>query len=325
MRTVGFVISKKENEKRRAILPEQIALLKNKQYLFFEQGYGEVLGYSDQQYINAGVNIVSRDEALSKDIICDPKIGDAQYLKDLKEGQLIFGWVHSVQNKSITDILVENKISALAWEDMFESGRHVFWRNNELAGEAAIMHAFTLFGKLPYDCKVAIIGKGNIARGAYRILSALGAEIKVYDKRMEQLLRDEISEFDVIVNGILWDVDREDHILNREDLLKMKSTSMIVDISCDRNGAIETSIPTTIEDPIYYCEGVLHYVVDHTPALVSHTVSKTLGDEVVKYLDLIIENIDLSFNETLHNALIIERGNILDNRINLFQKRNELV
>lgn len=59
---------------------------------------------------------------------------------------------------------------------MFQDGRHVFWRNNESAGEAAIMHAFTLYGKLPYERNVAILGRGNSARGAYKFLSELGAK-----------------------------------------------------------------------------------------------------------------------------------------------------
>ncbi|MGG4180038.1 N(5)-(carboxyethyl)ornithine synthase [Virgibacillus pantothenticus] len=320
MKTMGFVVSKKENEKRRALLPQQIKFIKNKGSLFFEEGYGEVLGYNDKDYIKEGVNIASREEVLKKDIICDPKIGDAEYLKDLTPGQTIFGWVHAVQNKDITDVLIENRLTAFAWEDMFIEGRHVFWRNNELAGEAAVMHAFTLFGKLPYDCKVALIGKGNIARGAYKILSSLGAEIVVYDKKMEKLLRSEIEYFDVIVNGVLWDVTRDDHIIYKEDLMRMKKPSMIIDISCDKAGGIETSIPTTIEDPVYSVENVLHYVVDHTPALVSSSVTKTIGDELVKYIDTLIES-NIVENGTLKDSLIINEGKIIDGRISQFQNR----
>src|SRR5690606_38946688 len=145
--------------------------------LFFEAGYGEFFGHADQEYVDAGANVVSTEEALSKDVICDPKIGDATYLGNLRSGQTIFGWIHAVQNRSITDQIISKEIVAIAWEDMFDEGRHVFWRSNELAGEAAIMHAFTLYGKLVYECKVALIGRGNVARGAYRILSCMGASI----------------------------------------------------------------------------------------------------------------------------------------------------
>jgi N5-(carboxyethyl)ornithine synthase len=320
MKNIGFVISTKENEKRRAILPCYLKDIKNKNSIYIETGYGDVLGYTDDDYRNVGANVVSREEALTKEIICDPKIGDANYLKALDCNQLLFGYVHAIQNESTTDIILEKSLSAIAWEDMYEEGRHVFWRNNELAGEAAVMHAFTFCGKLPYECNVAIIGKGNVARGAYRILASLGAKIQVYNRKMEKLLRKEISEFDIIVNGILWDDTRKDHIIYREDLKKMKRNAMIIDISCDRAGGIETSIPTTIEKPTYYDENVLHYVVDHTPSLVYDTASDSFGKEIVKYLDYMLEDkIDECI--VLQEAFIIKDGKIIDDRINEYQNR----
>ena len=320
MKSVGFLVSTKENEKRRALLPEHVSKLKNRQLLYFEKGYGEALGHTDEEYILAGANISTRAEVIKKDFICDPKIGDANYLLELKDGQGIFGWVHAVQNKSITDCIVDRKLTAIAWEDMYDRGRHVFWRNNELAGEAAVLHAFTLYGKVPYECNVALIGRGNIARGAYKTLSSLGANVTVYDKRTEGLLRAEIDKYDVIVNGILWDVYREDHIIYKKDLERMKKRSMIIDISCDRAGGIETSHPTTIEDPVYIVNNVLHYVVDHTPALISYSVTKSLGDEIIKYIDFIIED-NFQNNDVLNKALIIKNGEIIDRRIIDFQQR----
>lgn len=320
MKTIGFLMSTKENEKRRALLPEHIYSIKNKNYLYFEEGYGSILGYNDKEYISAGANVVPRAEVINKDVICDPKIGDADYLSELKKGQVVFGWIHAVQNKSITDKILNNKLTAIAWEDMFEKGRHVFWRNNELAGEAAIMHAFTIYGKAPYECNVALIGRGNVARGAYKILSCLGANICIYDKKTESLLREEISLYDVIVNGVLWDVYRKDHIIYINDLEKMKKPALIIDISCDRAGAIESSVPTTIEKPVYYFKGVLHYVVDHTPAMMNYTVTKVIGNELIKYIDEIIEDKE-EVNEVLRNAIIIKNGMILDKRIIDYQNR----
>jgi N5-(carboxyethyl)ornithine synthase len=320
MKTVGLLISTKENEKRRALLPKHLPFIKHRNKLFFETGYGEFFGHSDAEYIAAGANIVSKQEALSQDIICDPKIGDATYLSELKRGQTIFGWIHAVQNRSITDRIISKEITAIAWEDMFADNRHVFWRSNELAGEAAIMHAFTLYGKSVYECKVALIGRGNVSRGAYRILSCLGASINVYDRKNEGLLRKEVGKFDVIVNALLWDVYRKDHIIYREDLIKLKKPAMIIDISCDRAGAIETSRPTTIEDPVYSVDGVMHYVVDHTPALVGYSVSDCLGQELINYLDIIIEG-NADQNEVLRQATCIQDGQIIDKKIVDFQGR----
>ncbi len=320
MKTIGFVISHKENENRRALIPDDILFVKNKKFLFIEKGYGDVLGYTDEDYLSHGIGgVCSREEILKKDIICDPKVGDAEYLEQLHE-QTIFGWIHAVQNRDITDKIVNAKLTAFAWEDMFEMGRHVFWRNNEIAGEAAIMHAYLLHGIFPYNTKVAVLGRGNTARGAIRMLNDMGAQVCTYDRRTEKLFQKELGDFDVVVNSILWDTTRKDHIIYRDDLKRMKPGAMIVDISCDRAGAIETSIPTTIEKPDYIVDGIRHYVVDHTPSLFYKSTSLSISHEVVRFLDTFIDN-SASSDELLKGCLIIENGRIVDPRITVFQNR----
>ena len=318
MKTIGFIISHKENELRRALIPEDLLSVKHREQVYIETGYGKKLGYSDEEYKNMGCHICPREEILEKDILCDPKIGDAEYLNKLHEKQLIFGWIHAVQNKDITDKILNAKASAIAWEDMFDKGRHVFWRNNEIAGEAAIMHAYSLSGIFPYDTKVALIGNGNVARGAYRILVSLGAEVVQYNRKSEQMLREELKDYDVIVNAVLWDTERKDHIIYRSDLQQMKRNALIIDVSCDRNGGIETSVPTTIENPIYFVDGIAHYVVDHTPSLFYKTISKSISKVCVSYIDLLIAE---KYNDVLEKALIIKNGIIIDQRINKFQNR----
>ena len=317
-KTIGFAISSKENEKRRAVTPEDLSSLDNPGYVYFEEGYGEVLGISDEEFEEKGCHVCSREEILQKDIVCDPKIGDADYLKDLKSGQTIFGWVHATQNRDITDILVENELTAYAWEKMNENGRHVFWRNNELAGEAAVMNAFQFYGRMPYETNCAVLGKGNTAKGAVRVLYMLGANVMQYDYYNEDLFKQEIGNYDVIVNCILWDVTRSDHIIFREDLKKMKKASMIIDVSCDRNGGIETCIPTTIENPTYVVDGVLHYAVDHTPSLLYKTFSYENSKILCPYLDQLITG---DIGPVLKDSLIIQNGIILDDEINKFQNR----
>ena len=320
VKTIGFVASKKENEKRRAILPEDLKDVKNITNVFIEQGYGKDLGISDEEFLQHGCNIASRERTLKCDIICDPKIGDAEYLEKLK-GQALFGWIHAIQNRDITDKLITNKLTAICWEDMFDDGRHVFWRNNELAGEAAVMHAFQCFGLMPYNTKVALLGRGNVANGALKILTLLGADVTIYSRNMEHLFRKELFLYDVVVNAVLWDTSRKDHIIYGRDLSewkKHKKNALIIDISCDKNGGIETSIPTTIENPIYVNNGVSHYVVDHTPSLFYKTTTSSISKEVSKYLDMLIED---RYNDVLVNSIAIKNGSILDKRIIAFQQR----
>lgn len=317
MKTIGFPISHKENENRRAIVPAHIMQMSNPGQLYFEEGYGNVLGIADEEYEACGCHICSAEEVLRKDIICDPKIGDADYL-DCLENQIVFGWVHATQNVDITDALISNRLTAYAWEKMFEKGRHVFWRNNELAGEAAVMHAYQCYGRMPYETEVAVLGRGNTARGAVKVLNMLGAKVTQYDRKTEALFRDELGKFDVIINCILWDVMRKDHIVYRTDLKRMKKNAMIIDVSCDRNGGIESSVPTTIDRPTYLEDGILHYAVDHTPALFHKTFTWNNSAILWAYLDELIHD---KTSEVLSDSLIIKNGIIIDDEINRYQGR----
>ena len=166
--------------------------------------------------------------------------------------------------------------------------------------------------------KVAVIGRGNTARGAVKLLNMLGADVMQYDRKMEALLRDEIDQYDVIVNCILWDVLRTDHIIYREDLKRMKKNAMIIDVSCDRNGGIETCIPTTIEEPIYEIDGIIHYAVDHTPSIFYKTFTRNNSRLIYPYLEALMKE---EYNQVLEDSLIIQNGNIIDEAIIKFQKR----
>lgn len=319
MKTVGFVIPVKENEKRRVLLPKDIEKIKEKDCLYFEKGYGKILGISDSEFEKVGCNVVSFDEVLKQDIICDPKIGDANYLDKLKEKQIIFGWVHAVKNKKLTDLLLNKKITVIAFEDMFYKNRHIFYKNNILAGEEACYNAINYLGRLPDNLNAAIIGNGNTAHGAYKALSKLGVSVDIYTRDLEELLRENLYKYDLIVNCVLWDVKRRDHIIYREDIKKMKKGSMIIDVSCDEKGAIETSHPTTIDNPIYLVDNIIHYAVDHTPSIFYQTFSLECSKTITEYInDLVLEK----DNEVLKNATIIGNGKILDQKIKIYQRRS---
>ena len=97
----------------------------------------------------------------------------------------------------------------------------------------------------------------------------------------------------MVVNGVLWNKSREDHLIYRKDLKRMKNNAMIIDVSADTAGAIESSRPTGLEDPIYKLDGVLHYVVDHTPSIFFHSASESISKEVVDILTSKEDNIKI--------------------------------
>lgn len=317
MKSIGFLISEKENEKRRAIVLEDIDKVKNKSYLFFQSGYGLELGYTDMDIIEKGCNVKSKKEIMQCDIICEPKIGDSEDLHVLRN-KTIFGWIHATQNYNITQTCLDNKLTVYAWEKMFDKDRHVFSINNQIAGKAAILQAMLQYGKEFTNLKVAVLGKGNTAKGAIDILNKLGNNIDIYTRNMEEDFRNNMNQYDIIVNCILWDVSRKDHIIYKKDLSFLKKGAIIIDVSCDKNGGIETSVPTTIQRPTYIIDNVMHYVVDHTPTLLYKDATKSISNEVVKFLDDLIEE---NKNPILEDALVIKEGKIIDQEINKFQNR----
>lgn len=316
MARIGFPISTKENEKRRDLLPRDLSTIRKVENLVFEEGYGDVLGYSDKDYSSCGATVTDRSEIFRCPIICNakPMVQDEYF----QPGKTLFGWIHAVQGRQITDLLVNNRMTAIAWEEMFEGGRHSFWRNNEISGEAAVNHAFFCWGRLPYESKVAVIGRGNVARGALRILERFGCNVIVYDRKTSHLLISEIGRYDVIVNAVLWDVFRKDHLVYEEDLKKMKPGSLIIDISCDEAMGIETTHATTIDDPVYWCHNILHYAVDHTPTLYYKTASESISEAVAKFINDLVEERP---NKVIEDATIIRCGEILDQKIICFQNR----
>ena len=324
MKTMGFLISHKNGEKRRAILPEQIANLKYPAQLYFEAGYGQSVGVADEEYEACGCQVVSREEAMKCDIIADVKLGDADYLEQIEGKKVLFGWAHTVQNVDFTSKILEKGHTVVAWEEIFEDGRYIFYRNREVAGEAAVLHAYRYCGKMPYDTKVAILGNGQTAKGAMRILHGLGATVDVYGRRLEQLFRKKMTEYDVLVNCVMWDTSREDRIIYKEDLKRMKPGTLIIDVSCDPYLEIETSHPTTIDDPVYTVDGVIHYAVDNTPAMYPITVTKVLSEGLERYIDMMLTTDFEEYPDNVKDATVILEGRIRDERIRAFREARGL-
>jgi len=320
MKTMGLVISHKNNEARRALLPKDLKKINHVSALYFETGYGEKVGCTDDEYVAAGANIVTREEALQCDIIVDVKLGDADYVYAISEEKVLIGWAHAAQQIAFTDAVIANNHTVLAWEEMYEGGRYLFYRNREIAGEAGILQAYQYAGKMPYETKVAVLGNGQTAKGALRILHGLGAD--VYGYRLEELFKKNMYDYDVIVNCVLWDTNRTDRIIYKEDLQQFKRGAMIVDISCNKHLEIETTKPTTIDDPVYTIDGVIHYAVDNTPAMFPHSVTSVLSEGFAKYVDKIMED---AYDDVLNEAILIKEGHILDEDVLKFREARNLV
>ncbi len=195
--TVGVIgKSLKENEKRVAIHPEHIERIPQKfrKLMTFEVGYGDRFGMDDGTIakLTSG-KVASRDEILNNyDCVIMPK-PLVEDLAQVHEGAVVWGWPHCVQQREITQISIERKLTLIAWEQMYkwsetgDKNMHIFYKNNEIAGYAGVSHALNLIGVIGNygkPRKAVIFSYGSVSRGAVYALQAQGAtDLTIYTNR----------------------------------------------------------------------------------------------------------------------------------------------
>lgn len=204
--TVGVVgRSLKENEKRVAIHPEHIKRIPQRlrKQITFEEGYGLRFGMDDNTLAKLTSGRVAFREEILKgfDCVLIPK-PLAKDLSQIREDAIVWGWPHCVQQKEITQVSIERKLTLIAWESMFIWSKssvkkmHVFYKNNEIAGYAGVNHAISLigvvgnYGKLR---KAVVLSFGSVSRGAVYALQGQGFRyITVYTSRPSTEVRDQL-------------------------------------------------------------------------------------------------------------------------------------
>jgi len=198
--------SKKMDERRFPIHPEHLPRLPEsvRRQLIFETGYGEKFGVSDTELSKQVGGLASRDELLETTdiaIICKPVLAD---FEQLKQGGVLWGYPHCVQQTDVTQTAINRKQTLIAFEDMFvwgpqgQVGRHTFYKNNELAGYCGVFHALQLKGIDGHygdQRKVLIFSFGAVSRGAIYALKAHGfRDITICIQRPDHEVREEVLD-----------------------------------------------------------------------------------------------------------------------------------
>ncbi len=177
--------SSKENEHRLPIHPRHLGQIDAdlRERIFFEHGYGDRFGVFDKHLAPQVAGLGTREEIIaSTDVVLLPKPTLAD-IESLRDGQVLWGWPHCVQDPELTQLAIDKRLTLIAWEAMNHwtpSGDfvlHVFHMNNELAGYCSVLHAMTLIGSTGHYGRrltAVVIGFGNVARGAITALNALG-------------------------------------------------------------------------------------------------------------------------------------------------------
>ena len=205
--TLGVIgTSKKEDERRIPIHPEHLPRLPEqlRRQLIFEEGYGAPFGIADSEIAAQTGGIAARHELLASIgnvIIPKPVLSD---LEELREGGILWGWPHCVQQWSIAQTAIDRKQTLIAFEDMFvwgpngQMGRHTFYKNNELAGYCGVLHALQLRGidgHYGNQRKTIVFSFGAVSRGAIYALKARGfADITICIQRPDHEIREEVLD-----------------------------------------------------------------------------------------------------------------------------------
>jgi len=296
-------------------------------------------------------------------VIAKPVLSD---LQELKEGGILWGYPHCVQQREITQLAIDRKQTLIAFEDMFVWGphgevvRHSFYKNNEMAGYCAVIHALQLKGidgHYGNQRKVTIFSFGAVSRGAIYALKAHGfRDITICIQRPDHEVREEvldchynrvieggegnarmmvvehdgstypltdlISESDIIINGTCQEPTHPIHYVTEEEKSCLKKGCLIIDVSCDEKMGFFFAKPTTFENPMFKVGTADYYAVDHTPSYLWESASRAISAALIEYLQIVIEGRDSwKKNETIRRAININSGVIQSDTILWFQNR----
>lgn len=355
--------SRKENEMRRPLHPTHLAGIPEvlRRHLIFEKSYGEPFGMKDEEIQRLTGNALLERSTLLRSskaiLITKPVIED---FEEIQDGSIVWGWLHSVQQRQITQIAIDKKLTLIAWENMYHSTEreliHIFYRNNEMAGYCGVQHALQcvgLDGNYGPPLAAAVISFGSVSRGAIYALLAHGIrDITVFTQRppalisnqipglvYKQFLRsdsgvlnvrqpngtftpllDTLASVDLIINGILQNPTDPIMLIQQDDISRFSSPCLVIDVSCSKCMGFAFARPTSISDPIFKVGSLTYYGVDHTPALLWNSATWEISNALLPYLPYMIEETD---NQTMIGATDIRNGEILNNDIILFQKRSD--
>ncbi|MBR0171380.1 MAG: NAD-binding protein [Lachnospiraceae bacterium] len=312
----GILRDSKDGESRVICTPMEVAsIVASGHTVYAEKDCGKGSGFPDEKYVAAGAQILDTPEEMWEkcDFLAKVKEIEPHEFKFLKERHMIYCCIHPAGHPEEVQALLDSKCIAITAEDSHRYGSP----NCEAAGKQGALFGLESMltingGKGKYvggfagapGMNVIILGGGTVGRGACQVLHALGANVTVMDINigvLRQLGNDFHSEIntmyctkeaitsilpqtDMIINCVKWPKQRKDFLVDKEMLKMMEPGSVLVDISNDEPGAIESSHETPHSDPRYVVNGVVHFCVSNIPGAVAHSTSVSLAAETLPML-----------------------------------------
>lgn len=322
---VGVPKEIKEQESRVGLLPSTARVLTSRGHtVLVEKNAGLGSGYPDEQYINAGAQIVgTAGEVFQRaDMIVKVKEPLPAEWPLLRKGQILFTYLHLAASKPLTEALLKSGAVGIAYETISVNNRlPLLEPMSEVAGRMSVVMGASylakhnggsgvLLGGVPgvLPGRVVVVGAGTSGVNALRMAKGLGADVTILDIDMERLrfldvaidslqtlysseanLHHLMPECDLLIGAVLLPGAKAPKLITRAMLRKMKPGSVLVDISIDQGGCAETSRPTTHLQPTYVEENVIHYCVANMPAAYARTSTQALTNITARYVELLAD------------------------------------
>jgi alanine dehydrogenase len=346
---IGVAREIKPDEYRVALTPAGARELVQRGHdVLVETGAGEGSSFPDGAYEGVGARVVSVDEVWeASELLLKVKEPIEPEYRRLRDGLVLFTYLHIAADEPLTRALVESGITAVAYEtvETDDGALPLLAPMSEIAGRLAAQ-AGAYFLEKPLGGrgllggiagvapgKVVVIGGGMVGYNAAVIALGLGANVTILERSVDRMrhleeilsgrvsllmssslqIEESVAEADVVIGAVLIPGAVAPKLITRKMVGEMKDGSVLCDVAIDQGGCAETSHPTTHSDPVYVVEGVTHYCVANMPGAVPITSTKALTNVTLPYAEAIADH---GLREAIARDRALARGvNVLEGKI----------
>lgn len=317
---IGIPKEIKNHEYRVGATPAMVrALIEAGHQVYVQEDAGTKIGFEDEHYRSVGATVVATaKEVYACDMVIKVKEPQSSEYELMREGLVLFCYLHLAPDPVQTAELIERKVVAIAYETVTDNkGRlPLLVPMSEIAGRISIQVGAThlqlnhggkgvLLGGVPgvLPASVAVIGGGVVGTEAARMALGLGAEVTIIDRDLNRLreldimlgprlrtvystsqnIEDVVSISDLVIGSVLIPGKLAPKLITRPMIKKMHPGSVLIDVAIDQGGCAETSHPTTHADPTYVVDEVLHYCVTNMPGACARTSTLALTNATLEY------------------------------------------
>lgn len=348
---IGVPKEIKDNEYRVAIVPSGVRILTGHGHtVLIQNSAGEGSGISNEEFAAAGAIITSSAEEIfaGSDIIIKVKEPLPQEYSLLQRGQALFTFLHLASSKELTEALMKSGVVAIGYEavQLNDGTLPILIPMSEIAGRMAPIVATyylqeshggsgVLISGVPGVApgKVTILGAGTVGQNAARIAIGLGARVVMLDKDFRHLkyvddlfegritslasnehnIEEEVLSSDILIGAVLVPGARAPFLVGKDLVSRMRRGSVIVDVSIDQGGCIETSRPTSHSHPVFEVDGVIHYCVVNMPGAFPRTSTFALCNATIPY---IVKIANLGWQRSVQEDKALAKGlNIVEGKV----------